>query len=66
MMRYLMLLCVVGLMAGCGDSKPPEKTFADTQVRALEKARGVQKQVDADAARRREAVDGQTGDVPKQ
>ena len=65
-MRYLTLLCVVGLMAGCGDSKPPEKTFADPQIRALEKARGVQKQVDTDAARRREAVDGQTGDTPKQ
>ena len=60
-MRYLMLLCVVGLMAGCGGQKPPEKNFADPQVRALEKARGVQKQIDADAARRREAVDGQTG-----
>jgi hypothetical protein len=60
-MRYLMLLCVAGLMAGCGDSKPPEKTFADPQVRALEKARGVQKQVDAGGEQRREAVDGQTG-----
>lgn len=58
-MRYLMLFVVV-LATGCGDSKPPEKTFADPQVRALEKARGVQKQVDTDAARRREAVDGQT------
>lgn len=60
-MHYLTLLCVAGLLAGCGDSKPPERTFADPQVRALEKARGVQKQVDADAERRRDAVDGQTG-----
>ncbi len=65
-MRYLTLLCVASLMAGCGDSKPPERTFADPQVRALEKARGVQQQIDTDAARRREAVDGQTGDTPKQ
>ncbi len=59
-MRYLILLCAVGLMTGCGDQKPPEKTFADPQVRALEKARGVQKQIDTDSERRREAVDGQT------
>ncbi len=65
-MRFLTLLCIAGLMAGCGESKPPEKTFADPQVRALEKARGVQKQIDTDSERRREAVDGQTGDTPKQ
>jgi major membrane immunogen (membrane-anchored lipoprotein) len=59
-MRDVALLVVSVLLAGCGDSKPPEKTFADPQVRALEKARGAQKQVEADADRRREAVDGQT------
>jgi len=60
-MRYLMILGVVLVLVGCGDQKPPERTFADPQVRALEKARGVQKQVDAESLRRREAVDGQTG-----
>ena len=64
-MRILMISIVV-LLTGCGDSKPPERTFADPQVRALEKARAVQPQVDADAARRRQALDGQTGDTPKQ
>lgn len=64
-MRILMISVVV-LLTGCGDSKPPERTFADPQVRALEKARAVQPQVDADAARRRQALDGQTGDTPKQ
>jgi len=61
MLRTWFLACAVGLLTGCGEPKAPDNTFADPQVRALEKARAVQKQVDRDAARRREAVDRQAG-----
>lgn len=58
-MRPFVLATVLFVLAGCaGDDKPaapatpppPQKTVIDPQLKALEKAKGVQDQVDAQKA----------------
>ena len=60
-MRYAMVVAVcIGLLAGCGDSKPPQKTVFDPQLQALKKAREVGKNVDAAAQQQREQIERET------
>lgn len=63
-MRAMVLLLMVAVpvaMAGCGERKPPQKTFADPQVQALKKAREVESKVEENAARNRAAIEQSTG-----
>jgi len=60
-MRYAIVGAVcVGLLAACGDSKPPQKTVFEPQVQALKKAREVGAKVDAAAQQQREQIERET------
>lgn len=56
----MMVVVVVGL-AGCGERKPPAKTFADPQLQALKKAREVEDKLAESAARNRAAIEQSSG-----
>jgi len=57
----LILFAGLALIAGCGDRKPAAKTFADTQVQALQKAREVEGKLAESAERSRAAIEQSTG-----
>jgi len=57
----LILFASLVLIAGCGDRKPAPKTFADTQVQALQKAREVEGKLAEGAERSRAAIEQSTG-----
>ena len=50
-MRYLIGLLAIGLLVAC-DDKPPKRTVFDGQLKAIEKARGVEGQLRESAERR--------------
>lgn len=58
---FLMMIAVPVAMPGCGERKPPQKTFADPQVQALKKAREVESKVEESATRNRAAIEQSTG-----
>lgn len=55
------------LAAGCSSQQPPPppKTVFDPLTQQLDKARDVQKTVDENAEKTRQAVDAQESDAPK-
>jgi uncharacterized lipoprotein YmbA len=56
----IMAILAAGL-AGCGERKPPAKTFADPQLQALKKAREVEDKLAESAARDRAAIEQSSG-----
>lgn len=58
-MRMLQAFMIPVLLAGCGQSQPPEKTVLDPQVQALKKARETQTTLEAGADKMRRAVEQQ-------
>jgi hypothetical protein len=62
--QFAIIIFFLALLAGCGDSKPPEKTVPaktvfDAQLEALKKARAVEQQLQDAAQRQRENVERQ-------
>ncbi len=57
-MRTLLVtaMCLM-LLAGCGESKPPEKTVFDTQVQAIKKARDVEQKLKDSAQQRQDEME---------
>jgi hypothetical protein len=55
-------MLALGLSAGCGENKPPEKTVFDPQAQALKKARAAEQKLQERAQKRYEQVgrDGQS------
>lgn len=58
---FLLAAAFIVAMAGCGDRKPPQKTFADPQLQALKKAREVEDRIAEGAARNRAAIEQSSG-----
>lgn len=57
----LIMAVLAAGFAGCGERKPPAKTFADPQLQALKKAREVEDKLAESAARNRAAIEQSSG-----
>lgn len=57
--KIFMVVAAVGLLAGCGEGKPPEKTVFDPQIKAYKKAQQVEDNLAQEAQKRREAIEAQ-------
>lgn len=62
MHKRIAIMFIAALLAGCSDSKPPQKTVFDPQIEAMKKARGVEQKLEAAAQRQRENVERQSGE----
>ena len=71
-LKTLPLVAALAVLAACSGGKteqaaapppaaqtPPQKTVLDDQLKAIDKAKGVQSTVDDEDARRRKAIDEQ-------
>jgi uncharacterized lipoprotein YmbA len=57
----LIMIAAAAVLAGCGDRKPPQKTFVDPQLQALKNAREVENRLAEGAARNRAAIEQSSG-----
>lgn len=62
MYKCVAIMFISALLAGCSDSKPPQKSVFDPQIEAVKKARGVEQKLEAAAQRQRENVEQQSGE----
>ncbi len=59
-MRWvIVVLAGAGLLGGCDDSRPPQKTVFDPYVQSLKKAKGVEQKYQEAEQRRREELERQ-------
>jgi hypothetical protein len=59
MRRFVVVVVMMGMLAGCGEGNAPAKTVFQPQVEALQKARAVEQKVLDAAQAQRENVQRQ-------
>jgi hypothetical protein len=56
---WVLALCGMGLLAGCGDNRPPEKTVFEPMLETKQKARDVERTLQDSAQQRKEQLESE-------